>query len=49
MDKRSGDGGCCFVIYGVTNTLKVAYVVVTGTRELEDLLAEGKRWVKDKE
>ena len=43
IDKRSGDGGCCFVVEGVTNTTKVAYVVVTGTRELGDLLAEGER------
>ena len=43
MDKRGGDGGCCFVVQGVTNTTKVAYVVVTGTRELGDLLTEGER------
>ena len=49
MDKRGGDGGCCFVVQGVTNTTEVTYVVtyevtyvvVTGIRELGDLLAEG--------
>ena len=41
MDKRGGDGGCCFLVKGVTNATEVAYAVVTGTRELEDLLAEG--------
>ena len=39
MNKR-GDGGCCFVVDGVTNTMEVMNVVVTETRELEDLLAE---------
>ena len=48
MDKRGGDGGCCFVVDGVTDTTNVTYVVVTGTRELGDLLAEGEREVKDK-
>ena len=43
MDKGGGDGGCCFVILGVTDTTEVTYVVVTGTRELGDLLAEGER------
>ena len=47
MDKRGGDGGCCFVVQGVTDTTEVMYVVVTGTRELGDLL-EGERGVKDK-
>ena len=41
MDKRGGDGGCCFVVQGVSNTTEVTYVVVTGTTELGDLLAEG--------
>ena len=45
MDKRGGDGSCCFVIQGVTNTTEVMYVIVT---ELGDLLAEGERGVKDK-
>ena len=40
MNKGGGDGGCSFVVQGVTNTMEVTYVVVTGTRELEDLLAE---------
>ena len=48
MDKRGGDGGCCFVVHGVTNTTEVTYVVVTGTRELGDLLAEGERGSKTK-
>ena len=43
MDKGGGDDGCSFVVQGVTNTTEVAYVVVTGTRELGDLLAEGER------
>ena len=43
QDKRGGDGGCCFVVEGVTNTAEVAYVIVTGTRELGDLLGEGER------
>ena len=47
MDMRGGDDGCCFVVQGVTNTTEVTYVVVTGTRELGDLLAEGERGVKD--
>ena len=33
---------------GVTNTTDVTYVVVIGAIELEDLLAEGARGVKDK-
>ena len=41
MDKRGGDGGCCFVVQGVTDTTEITY----GTRELEDLLAEGERGV----
>ena len=41
-------GGCCFVVEGVTNTTEVAYVLVTGTRVLGDLLAEEERGVKDK-
>ena len=48
MDKRGGDGGFCFVVQEVTDTTEVTYVVVTGTRELGDLLAEGERGVKDK-
>ena len=48
MDKRGGDGGCCFVVQGVTDTTEITYVVVTETRELEDLLAEGERGIKDK-
>ena len=32
MEKRGGGGGCCCVVQGVTNTTKVTYVVVTGTR-----------------
>ena len=48
MDKGGGDGGCSFVVHGVKNTTKVTYVVVTGTRELGDLLTEGERGVKDK-
>ena len=43
MDKRGGNGGCCCVVQGVTNTTEVMYVVVTGKRELGDLLAEGER------
>ena len=43
MDKRGGDGGCYFVVQEVTNTTEVTYVLVTGTRELGDLLAEGER------
>ena len=45
MNKRGGDGGCCFVVQGVTDMTKVTYVVVTETRELGDLLAEGERGV----
>ena len=51
---RNGNGQerwrwwCCFVVQGVTDTMEVTYVVVTGTRELEDLLAEGERGVKVK-
>ena len=48
MDNRGGHGGCCFVVPEVTKTTKVAYVVVTRTRELGDLLAEGESGVKDK-
>ena len=48
MDKRGGDGGCCFVVQSVTNTTEVTYVVVRGHRELGDLLAERDRGVKDK-
>ena len=33
---------------GVTDTTAVTYVVVTGTRQLGDLLAEEEREVKDK-
>ena len=43
MDKRGGNGGCCFVVQEVTNTTKVTNVVMTITRELGDLLAEGER------
>ena len=43
MDKLDGDGSCCFVVEEVTNATEVAYVVVTRTRELGDLLAEGER------
>ena len=43
MDKRGGDGGCCFVVEGVTNTTKVTYVVDTGARELRDWLAGRER------
>ena len=45
MDKRGSDGGCCFVVQGVTDTTE--YVVVTGTRALGDLFAEGEKEVKD--
>ena len=48
MDKRGGDGGCSFVVQEVANTTELIYVVVTGTRELGDLLTEGERGVKDK-
>ena len=48
MDKRGGNCGCCYVVQGVTDTTEVTNVVVTGTRELGDLLAEGERGVKDK-
>ena len=48
MDKRGGDGGCYFVVEGVTNTTEITYGEVTGARELGDLLAEGEKWVKDK-
>ena len=48
MNKRGGDGGCCFVVEGVTNTTEVAYVVVTGTRQLGNLLTGGERGIKDK-
>ena len=48
MDKRGGDGGCCFMVQGIANTAEVTYVVVTGTRELGDFLAERERGVKDK-
>ena len=50
MDKSGGDSGCCIVVQGVTNTMEVTYVVVTGTGTLEDLLAEREkeRGVKDK-
>ena len=48
MDKRGGDGGCCFMVQGVTDTTEVTYVVVTRTRELGDLLAEEEKGVKDK-
>ena len=34
MDKRKGEGSCCFVIKGVMNTTEVTYVVVIRTREL---------------
>ena len=47
-DKRGGDGGCCFVVQRVTDTTEVTHVVVTGTRELVDLLAKGERGIKDK-
>ena len=43
MDKRGCDSGCYFVVQGITNTMEVTYVVVTGTRELEHLLAEVER------
>ena len=43
MNKRGGDGGCCFVVEGVTNTTEVAYVVVTGTRQLGNFLTGGER------
>ena len=43
MKKRGGDGGCCFVVQGVTDTTGVTYVVVTGIRQLGDLLGEGER------
>ena len=43
MYKRGGDGGCCFMLQGATNTTEVTYVVVTCARELGDLLAEGER------
>ena len=33
---------------GSHNTMEVTYVVVTGARDLGDLLAEGERGVKDK-
>ena len=49
MDKRGGNGGCCFVVQEVTNTTKVTNVVMILTRELGDLLAEGEREVKDKD
>ena len=48
MDKRGGDGGCCFVVEGDTNRMEVADVLVTGTRKIGDLLPEGDRVVKDK-
>ena len=41
--QRGDDGGCCFVVQGVTNTTEVTYAVMTGARELGDLLAEGER------
>ena len=47
MDKRGGDSGC-FVVKEVTNTTEIAYVVLTETRALGDLLTEGEREVKDK-
>ena len=43
MDKRGGDGGCYFMVQGIANTAEVTYVVVTGTRELGDFLAERER------
>ena len=46
-EQERWDGSCCFVVQGVTNTMVVTYVVVTGARELCDLLAEGERGVKD--
>ena len=48
MYKRGGDGGCWFLVHGVTNMTEVMYVVVTETRELGNLLAERERGVKDK-
>ena len=48
MNKRGGDGDCCFVVQGVTDTTDVTYVIVTRTRELGDLLAEREKGVKDK-
>ena len=48
IDNRGSDDSCCFVVKGVTNTTEVTCVVVTGTRELGDLLAEGESGVKDK-
>ena len=48
MDKTGGDGGCCFVVQAVTDTTEVTYVIVTGAKAQEDLLAEGERGVKDK-
>ena len=43
MDKTGGDGGCCIVVQEVTDTTEVTYMVVAGTGELGDLLAEGER------
>ena len=34
MGKIGGDGGCCFVVQGVTNATEVTFVVVTEAREL---------------
>ena len=43
MDKRCGDGACCFVVHGVADTMKVTYVIVSGAREHGDLLVERER------
>ena len=48
MDKEGDDGGCCFVVQGVTNTAEITHVVVTGTGEFRDLLTERERGVRDK-
>ena len=47
MDKRGGDGSCCFMVQGVRNATEVTSVAATGTSALGDLLAEGEGRVKD--
>ena len=44
MDKRGGDGSCCFVVQGVTDTMEITYMEVTGTIESLEIC-----WLKERE
>ena len=44
MNKRGGDGGCCFVVQGITDTTEVTYVVVIGSIESLEIC-----WLKERE